>query len=236
MIHLSVSYTKYHQPKWDIRTQTLELEHISGPIVIVATFSMNFKMGIGSRSNDQNFDFSFSFKPLSIVCDTSHVHCDSIKTYHSFDTVGATPFVDSGWPHLLKWAQKLQSEWLTHNVDQQTCWCVWMNPTVQFVVSLVLRVTICWFGSIIETTFCTADPFCWQRGVKLSPFVDSGLSSNQHSVRWTHFVDTTMFVIIREKSGQQKDKLKPDKVNFLADYFSTKWNISVEYFLGKYPI
>ena len=41
-----------------------------------------FKIGIGSRSYDQNFDFSFSFIPLSIVCDTSHVHCDSINTYH----------------------------------------------------------------------------------------------------------------------------------------------------------
>ena len=122
------------------------------------------------------------------------------------DTVGATPFVDSGWPHLLKWAQKLQSGWLTHIVDQQTCWCVWRYTTVQFVVSLVLDVTICWFGSIIETTFCTADPFCWQHDVTLSPFVDSGLSSNQHSVQWTHFVDTIMSVIIQyicEKGGQQ---------------------------------
>ena len=113
-------------------------------------------------------------------------------TLHSQHIVGATPFVDSGWPHLLKWAQKLQSGWLTHIVDQQTCWCVWRNCTVQFVVSIVLRVTICWFGSILES-FCTADPFRWQHGVTLSPFVDSDLSSNQHSVRWTHLVDKTLF-------------------------------------------
>ena len=119
----------------------------------------------------------------------------------------------------LKWAQKLQSGWLTHIVDQQTCWCVWRNSTVQFVVSLVLRVTICWFGSILESTFCTADPFRWQHGVTLSPFVDSDLSSNQHSVRWTHLVDTTLFVIIQytedfSRPAKQKDKLKLDKVIF----------------------
>ena len=118
----------------------------------------------------------------------------------------------------LKWALKLQSGWLTHNVDQQTCWCVWRNSTIQFVVSLVLRVTICWFGSILES-FCTADPFRWQHGVTLSPFVDSDLSSNQHSVRWTHLVDTTLFVIIQytedfSRPAKQKDKLKLDKVIF----------------------
>ena len=66
---------------------------------------------------------------------------------------------------------------------------------------------ICWFWSILESTFCTLDPFCWQHDVTLSPFVDSGLSSNQHSVQWTHFVDTIMSVIILqyicEKGGQQ---------------------------------
>ena len=134
----------------------------------------------------------FSSKYLNIFIQISVCQCQWVS-----DTVGATPFVDSGWPHLLKWAQKLQSGWLTHIVDQQTCWCVWRYTIVQFVVSLVLDVTICWFGSIIETTFCTADPFCWQHGVRLSPFVDSALSSNQHYVWWTHFVDTTKIVIFQ---------------------------------------
>ena len=130
----------------------------------------------------------------------------------------------------LKWAQKLQSGWLTHIVDQQTCWCVWRNSTIQFVVSLVLRVTICWFGSILES-FCTADPFRWQHGVTLSPFVDSDLSSNQHSVRWTHLVDTTLFVIIQytedfSRPAKQKDKLKLDKVIFWEKNPKKNINIS----------
>ena len=42
--------------------------------MIVATFSMNFKMGIGSRSNVQNLNSSLFVIHLSIVCDTSHIH------------------------------------------------------------------------------------------------------------------------------------------------------------------
>ena len=37
---------------------------------------------IGSRSNDQNLIYPLFVIHMSIVCDTSHVHCDSIKTYH----------------------------------------------------------------------------------------------------------------------------------------------------------
>ena len=64
-----------------------------------------------------------------------------------------------------------------------------------------------------------ANPLRWQHSVTLSPFVDSDLSSNQHSVRWTHLVDTTLFVIIQytedfSRPAKQKDKLKLDKVIF----------------------
>ena len=80
-------------------------------------------------------------------------------------------------------------------------------------------VTICWFWCILESTFCTADPFRWQPGVTLSPLVDSDLSLNQNSVRWTHFVDPTHFVVIQYTEdiiipGKQKGKLKLYKVNF----------------------
>ena len=45
-------------------------------IAMEETFSMNFKMGF--------------FIHLSIVCDTNHVHCDSIKTYHKGLGLGET--------------------------------------------------------------------------------------------------------------------------------------------------
>ena len=53
--------------------------------------------------------------------------------------------------------------------------------------------------------------------ITLSPFVDSVLSSNQHSVRWTHFVDTIFFVIFQytediSRPGKQKVKLKLDNL------------------------
>ena len=85
---------------------------------------------------------------------------------------------------------------------------------------------ICWFWSILESTFCTVDPFCWQHDVTLSIFVESGLSSNHNSVRWTHFVDTIMHVIIQytcEKSGQQIET-RPSKF-LLSDRQDVSWQI-----------
>ena len=95
------------------------------------------------------------------------------------DTVGATPLVDSGWHNLLMWAQKLQSGRLTHFVDQQTCCCVGRIPTYTLL-----------FLQFQVTPFVDSGPTTNQQSVRSTNFVDvDDFSSNQHSWWSTNFVD-----------------------------------------------
>ena len=116
---------------------------------------------------------------LTLTLTLTHLHLSI--SHDIIHIVGATPFVDSGWPHLLKWVQHLLILWPILLKWWPILLILW--PTL-LIWNYKMGIFIFWVA-----TFCVN-----------AQNVDSGIEQNQQSLSFLNLESTNLVIINLEST------------------------------------